>query len=104
MANRRWAELLIMKVQKDKDGRIQKVKVAIDTIDSFKGDVILTKDEIILLIKNQVIIKTIYVNDEPNKYSEGSVVSYYKEYNGEEYLRTQSNKTDKDNLDNLPIF
>lgn len=99
----RWADLLIKKVKKDNDGRIIKAEVAIDTILGITGTIKLTKNQIIAILKDGAKIKTIYENND-NKYTEGAIVEFYKETNGEEYLRTKSNKTDKDNLDNLPTF
>lgn len=99
---KRWAELLIKKVHKDEHGRVQKVKVGIDVVSRVLGDVELTKEEVISILKDGSIIKTTYMED--NKYVEGATVTHYKESNGVEYLRTNSNKTSKDNLDNLPIF
>ena len=100
----RWADLLIKSVQKDTKGRIIQVEVAIDTILDITGAVILTKNQIITILKDGAKIKTIYDKYDNGKYIEGASVEFYTETNGEEYLRTKSNKTDKDNLDNLPTF
>lgn len=99
---KRWAELLIKKVQKDSKGRIQKVQVGINVITHTLGAVELTKEQVISILKDGAKIKTTYANDK-GILQEGAIVEYYTE-NGIEYLRTNSNKTAKDNLDNLPTF
>lgn len=102
---KRNADLLIKKVQKDSQGRIQNVQVGIDTISSVDGDVVLTKEQVISILKDGAKIKTIYATtDNKGTFNIGAVVEYYKETNGEEYLKTNANKTAKDNLDNLPTF
>lgn len=99
---KRWAELLISKVKKDEQDRIIKVKVKIDIVNTVSTEVELSKENIIELLKDDARIKTIYLNNDI--WNEGATVTYYRENNGIEYLKTNSNKTSKDNLDNLPTY
>lgn len=99
----RSSELLIKNIQKDSHGRIQKVLIGINVITQVLGDVEFTKDQVIILLKDGAFIKTVY-KDDNGILQVGAIVDYYYESYGNEYLKTYSNKTDKDNLDNLPTF
>jgi hypothetical protein len=102
MKQKRLADLIIFAVRKDEYKRIEKVKVGIDVIDNIAGSVVLTKEQVIGILKDGAKIKTAYL-DVDKKYLEGSIVQFFLD-NGVEYLKTIANGSEKDNLDNLPEF
>lgn len=100
----KWADLLANAIKHDKDLRVTHVQVVEDLGDTISTvNTPLTRQQAIDKLKSGVTIKTIYKGDD-GKWIQGADVEYYKESNGIEYLRTKSNKTAKDNLDNLPLF
>ena len=98
----KWADYLISHVKRDSNGVVIKVLLHKDNGDSTSVIGIKTKDEVIDLLKKKYSIKTIlwiYPN-----WSIGADVHFVKSTHGE-YLRTDRNKTSKDNLDNLiPLY
>lgn len=91
------SEYWIIAINNDSKGVIKKVK-------DINGE-IYTTSKIISLIKEDNVVKTAYKMYEKDKdYTRGSKVTYYKDDNGHEHIKTNSNKKDKDNLDNLPKF
>lgn len=90
----------IMKVQKDRQQRIQRVKMLRSLQDNEFVEI--ARIDLIPNMKQGLTVKTAY--KEGNVYHEDAVVEYYTESNGYEYLRTQANQNAKDNLDNLPTY
>lgn len=91
----KWADYLISQVKHDSKGVITHVLLHTDNGSTASGGVVKTKDEVIQILKNGYSIKTIlwlYPN-----WGQGAIVTHV---NGE-YLRTDRDKTVKDNLDNL---
>lgn len=95
----KWADYLISHVRHDENQRVTDVKLHIDNGDTVSGGNIKTKNEVIEILKKGYTVETILWNY-PN-WKRGAKVDYIRESNGNEYLRTQRNKTDKDNLDNM---
>lgn len=86
----------IIAVRKDKFDNITHVK--------FESDVIKTKESIVRMINDtNELIFTAYKENGSN-YKIGSQVVVYTDGNKNEQIRSNSNKYDKDNLDNLPLF
>lgn len=98
----RKADLTIEKVKKDSSGNIIEVKASIRVKDWSKGEVSLTKEDIIYLIEDGAIIFSRYVGKD-GKFTMGAKINVIS-INNKKYLRTDPNKTAKDNLDNLPTF
>jgi len=102
MKQKRIADLIIFAVRKDEHKRIVKVKIGIDVIDNIVGNVVLTREQVIGILKDGAKIKTAYL-DSDTDYLEGATVHFFLD-NGVEYLKTIANGSEKDNLDNLPEF
>jgi len=98
----RKAHLTIEKVKKDSSENIIEVKASIRVKDWSKGEVSLTKEDIIYLVEDGDIIYTRYKGDD-GKFVMGSKINVIS-INNKKYLRTDANKTEKDNLDKLPTF
>lgn len=94
----KWADYLISHVRRDSNGVVTEVMLHED-----KGEIVhkigvKTKDEVISLLKKGYTVYTILWGYP--KWNQGAEVGYVRNSNGE-YLRTNRNTTDKDNLDNL---
>lgn len=86
----------IIAVRKDKFDNITHVK--------FESDKIKTKESVVKMISDEnELIFTAYKENGSN-YKTGSQVIVYTDKNNNKQIRTNSNKDDKDNLDNLPLF
>ncbi len=94
----KWADYLISHVRKTKSGVITDVLLHIDNGDSVSAGTIMTEGEVIALLKRGYTIKTI-IWGYP-KWNEGAIVGYVKGIHGE-FLRTDRDKTARDNLDNM---
>lgn len=94
----KWADYLISHVKRNPSGIVTELMLHVDNGDTVTKIGVKTKDEIIILLKKG---KTVYTTvwGYP-KWNKGAEVSYLSNSNGE-YLRTNRNSTDKDNLDNL---
>lgn len=94
----KWADYLLSHVRRDSNGNVTSVLMHEDTGKSVLSRGIKTKNEVIALIKSGYTFKTILWGY-PN-WIKGADVHIVKISN-EEYIRTDPNKTGKDNLDNL---
>jgi hypothetical protein len=98
----KWADFLISHVERDSNGNVLKVLLHIDNGESVARGIVKTKDEVISLIKAGYSVKTI-IWGYP-KWKQGAEVVCVKVNLGE-FLRTNRNQTDNDNLDNLiPLY
>jgi hypothetical protein len=97
----KWADYLISHVGRDSSGNVLKVLLHTDNGENVSTGIVRTKEEVIALLKKGYSIKTmiwIYPN-----WKQGAEVQCIKGTYGE-FLRTDSNKTDSDNLDNLILL
>lgn len=94
----KWADYLISHVKKDSSDRVVSVLLHEDNGETVSRGYVKTKDEVIALLKRGKTVCTILWGYP--KWNKGAEVDYVKYQNGE-YLRTDRNKTAKDNLDNL---
>jgi hypothetical protein len=98
----KWADYLISSVEKDTKGNVVKVLLYKDHGEHISIIGIKTSAEVIALLKRNYTIKTIlwmYPN-----WGMGAEVQIVNGKDGE-YLRTNRNEWDEDNLDNLiPIY
>lgn len=94
----KWADYLISQVKRNSSGIVIEVMLHEDNVESVSKIGVKTKDEVINLLKKGKTVYTILWSYP--KWNKGAEVSYLKNSNGE-YLRTNRNSTDKDNLDNL---
>jgi hypothetical protein len=94
----KWADYLISQVKRNSSGVVIEVMLHEDNGDSITKIGIKTKDEVVNLLKKRKTVYTILWGYP--KWNKGAEVSYLSNSNGE-YLRTNRNSTDKDNLDNL---
>ena len=94
----KWADYLISSVRRDSYGVVIEVMLHADKGDVISKIGIKTKDDIISLLKKGKTVCTILWGYP--KWNKGAKVDYVNNSNGE-YLRTNRNNTDKDNLDNL---
>ncbi|MGR8824908.1 DUF3892 domain-containing protein [Leuconostoc mesenteroides] len=105
MTQSKWADFLVCEVHHGDDPDIIKsIKVKLDFIENISGYKFeFTKAGAIKAIKGGYTFETIIWNEKSNKYSEGSVVDIIK-IDGKEFIRTDRNATEKDNLDKLPEY
>ena len=94
----KWADYLISHVKRDSQERVTHVFLHEDNGDTVSRIGLKTKDEVIKLLNQGKSVATI-IWGYPN-WKKGASVSHIKGSNGD-YLRTDRNKTDKDNLDNM---
>ncbi len=102
MNNIIWADYLIYQVRKDSLGNVIKVNIGKDNINgsiTFKEE---TKEYVINILKNNETVITVTSNN--GHLVKGAKVIFYIDRNNNEQIKTISNKDDKDNLDNLPLF
>jgi hypothetical protein len=98
----KWADYLISHVNKNSSGVITHVVLHTDNDESVDGGVVKTEAEVVALLKRGYTVKTIMW--QYPKWYEGAVVSYIKGVNYD-FLRTDRDKTAKDNLDNMiPMY
>lgn len=98
----KWADYLISHVSKDLNGNVVKVLLHTDNGETISIGVVKSKVEVINLLKNGYLIETT-LWDYP-KWNRGAKLHYVKE-GSNEYLRTNRNSTDRDNIDNLiPLY
>ena|ERR1035437_5958925 len=97
----KWAAYLISHVQKDSKGRITHVLLHTDNGDTVEAGVIKSESEVIQKLKNGYTVKTILWGYP--SWNMGAEVSYVSNSSGE-FLRTNRDKTEKDNLDNLLLL
>lgn len=99
MNGKKSADHIITGIREGDNGRVESVLIGEDPIygNQVKTD-IKTREYVVNLIKNGKKVITSRAN------TEGASVHYYKESNGQEYLRTDPNCSSFDNLDNLPKF
>jgi hypothetical protein len=101
----KWADYLISAVrytESNNKNYISQLKVHSDNDDNVSEASTWTKQDVINKIDNNFSFKTIYKNKE-NQWSKGEDVKKIK-IGINYYLRTDSNNTPKDNLENLPEF
>lgn len=98
---RKWADYLISHTNRDLKGNVIKVLLHRDMGETVTSGNIRTKDEVIDLLKDGYVIETTLWGYP--KWQRGAKVHYVKD-GSNEYLRTDRNSTDKDNLDNLIPF
>ena len=60
------------------------------------------RSEVIEKINSDLIFYT-FIRDENEKYAPGEKIDVYT-VNGMEWLKTKKNNTEKDNLENLPVY
>ncbi|MGY8911535.1 MAG: DUF3892 domain-containing protein [Flavobacteriales bacterium] len=94
----KWADYLISHVRRDSNGNVTSVLMHEDKGESILQLGIKTKNDVITLIKKGYTFKTV-IWGYP-KWNKGADVHIVKIGN-EEFIRTDRNKTGKDNLDNL---
>lgn len=98
----KWADYLISHVNRDSNGNVVKVLLHTDYGETVSSGIVKTKDEVINLLKKGNSVETTLWGYP--KWQRGAKVHYVKE-GSYEYLRTNRNSTDKDNLDNLiPLY
>ena len=98
----KWADYLISHVNRDSNGNVVKVLLHTDYGETVSSGNVKTKDEVIDLLKKGYSVETTLWGFP--KWQRGAKVHYIKE-GSNEYLRTNRNSTDKDNLDNLiPLY
>ncbi|MDR6158162.1 hypothetical protein QF023_001678 [Chryseobacterium sp. SLBN-27] len=97
----KWADYLISHVERDSNGNVLRVLLHIDNGDTVLKGYVKTKDEVIDLLKKGFTVETT-IWGYP-KWQRGAIVHYVR-VGSYEYLRTNRNKTDKDNLDNLMLL
>lgn len=94
----KWADYLVSHVKRDSQERVTHVLLHEDNGDSVSRIGVKTKAEVIRLLKQGKSVIT--VNWGYPNWKKGANVSYVRGSNGE-FLRTDGNKTDRDNLDNM---
>lgn len=97
----KWADYLISRVSKNETGVITQVFLHVDNGDTMGAGVVKSCSEVIGLLKQGITVKTITWGY-PNWF-QGATVGYVKGTKGE-FLRTDRDSTDKDNLDNLILL
>lgn len=98
MAMAKWADYLISQVERTSSGVVTRVMLHIDNGDTVGKIGVKTKDEVINLLKKGHRVNTILWKYP--SWNNGAEVIYVRGSYGE-YLRTNRNSTDEDNLDNL---
>lgn len=94
----KWADYLISHVEKNSSGVITRVLLHKDNDTNIDEGIVKTESEVIqLLKKGYTVMTTIWGYP---KWQKGAKVDYVKSIHGE-YLRTDRDKTAKDNLDNM---
>lgn len=98
----KWADYLISHVDRDSNGNVLKVLLHIDYGETASRGSVKTKNEVINLLKTGYTVETTLWGYP--KWQRGAKVHYVTD-GSNEYLRTNRNRTDKDNLDNLiPLY
>lgn len=99
----KWADYLITGVRYDKDQTyIDYVKVREDKGEKAGSeDIIYKRETIVKAIDDGETFITSYFDKEKNGWKRGAIVSII-EIDKIKYLRSDKNKTKKDNLENLP--
>lgn len=94
----KWADYLISHVTKNSSGVIINVILHVDYGDTISSGSMKTEAEVIALLKQGYKVNTV-IWGYP-KWINGASVGYVKGIGGE-FLRTDQDKTAKDNLDNM---
>ena len=98
----KWADFLIFAVRyNEKHSHIIKVKTYIDTGDGLKDSYIESRNTVISKLKKGKEYCTIRKKN--GNWTKGEKV-HKVVVNDKEYIRTDKNETEKDNLGNLPEF
>lgn len=98
----KWADWLISAVSYDDDhSEIKKVKRHRDNGESVGSAEITYRWEVVSDIEDRITYCTIYMRND--KWQKGEDVRVI-EVNNKKYIRTDANKTEKDNLGELPEF
>lgn len=98
----KWADYLISKVRFNEAGtHIVKVKVHVDKGDMVGAGFEMTRQEVISKIDDDMTFATIY--DDNGKWKLGAKVKTVI-ISGTRYIKTYSDGTTADNLDDLPTF
>lgn len=100
----KWADYLVSKVRyKDTDTkeRISHLKVHADEGEKVGPATTWARQDVITKIENRYTFCTIYKSD--SKWNKGADI-HIIELDGTKFLRTDANRTKKDNLGNLPEF
>ena len=99
----KWADYLISAVKYDSNHeRIESVKTHKDKGDTVGSGFIEKRSQVVSNIESGYSYCTILRNKE-DKWNKGEDVHVVK-VDGEKFIRTDNNKTKKDNLENLPEF
>jgi len=99
----KWADYGIHSVKYNASHtHIDRVRAMPDNGDNFGDTCELTREEVVSHIKNGVTFITIIKNSE-GKWSKGQPVHIIN-VNGTEYIKTEDNNSEADNLENLPEF
>lgn len=99
----KWADCGISAVRFDSaHTHIDKVRVHLDNETLFGPQVEKSRQDVVSAIRKGVLFVTILKGDDGN-WKKGQPV-FIITLNGKEYIKTIENKTEKDNLDNLPEF
>jgi len=100
----KWADYLISAVRYDSTGsHIEKVKAHIDNGDSVGSGSEVLRSTVVRHIESGTTYSTITSNPTTDKWSRGADVGVVL-IDGEKYIRTDRDKTKKDNLGQLPRF
>ncbi len=99
----KWVDFGISAVSyNEKRTHIEKVRVRVYNGETFGPGVVITRELVVKEIHNEKTYATILKTDEGG-WRKGQDVHIITVSN-KEYLRTDANKTGKDNLENLPEF
>ena len=98
----KWADYLVIAVQYGSNSdSITNVKVKADYGDTTGDTEIKSKSSVVSMIKKGTTFITSLLKD--GKYQKGENVSVFT-YEGTDYIRSDKNETQKDNLENLQTF
>ena len=99
----KWADYAITAVKFKKEKQhIEQVKIRQDDGDNLTNEQIITRMDVVNLLKNKKTFVTTYKND-AKKWTRGDDVSIV-EIKGIKFIRTDGNTIEEDNLGELPEF
>lgn len=100
---KRSANILIKEVHNNSNKVLEKARVVLLLDAKISSPIELTKNDIIFLIEDGDIVKTVYKDSNATNWTIGANINIVN-VNGNKYLRTDSNNTAQDNLDKLPTY
>src|SRR5690242_18043093 len=99
----KWADYLVLRVRYNSSKtHIDQVEVAPDKGDSIGSKITWDREKVVTAIKDETTFVTARLNSS-DKYERGEDVRRYR-VNNKDYLRTDGNSKDSDNLGKLPEF